>query len=62
MAKRDEAVLRRMRASRRQRRGAQRDWIDASYELWLRAFFAIVVVVVVPIILSGDELDAHAIT
>ncbi len=51
-----------MRAARRKNRGATRDWIDTSYELWLRAFFAVVVIVVVPIVLTGDELDAHGVT
>ncbi len=61
MADTETAVLRRMRAARRKNRGDERDWIDAWYELWLRGFFAIVVVVVVPIVLTGDKLDAHAL-
>src|SRR5665811_1430332 len=50
-----------MRAARRKNRGAARDWIDTSYELWLRGFFAVVVVVVVPIVLTGDELGPHGV-
>jgi hypothetical protein len=57
----DGALLHRMRAARRKNRGATRDWIDTSYELWIRAFFAVVVVVVVPIVLTGDELGPHAV-
>ena len=53
-----DAVLRQMRTARRKNRGAERDWIDTSYELWVRGFFAVVVIVVVPIVLTGDELGA----
>ncbi len=53
-----DAVLRQMRTARRKNRGAERDWIDTSYELWVRGFFAVVIIVVVPIILTGDELGA----
>jgi hypothetical protein len=56
-----DVVLREMRSARRKNRGAQRDWIDAWYELWLRGFFAIVVIVVVPIILTGNELGPKSI-
>ena len=57
----EAAVLRRMRAARRKNRGVERDWIDTWYELWLRGFFAIVVIVVVPIVLTGDRLQPHEI-
>ena len=61
MANTGEAALREMRKARRKNRGAERDWIDASYELWLRAFFAVVLIVVIPIVLTGDELGVDAI-
>jgi hypothetical protein len=51
-----------MRAARRANRGGARDWIDTWYELWLRGFFAVVVIVVVPIVLTGDKLGAREIT
>jgi hypothetical protein len=57
----DGALLHRMRAARRKNRGATRDWVDTSYELWVRGFFAVVVVVVVPIVLTGDELGPHGV-
>jgi hypothetical protein len=57
----DGALLHRMRAARRKNRGAARDWVDAWYELWIRGFFAVVVVVVVPIVLTGDELGPHGV-
>jgi hypothetical protein len=61
MAATSNVVLREMRSARRKNRGAERDWIDAWYELWLRGFFAVVVIVVVPIILTGDELGPKSI-
>ncbi len=56
-----DAVLRDLNAARRKNRGTERDWIDISYELWLRGFFAVVVIVVVPMVLTGDRLGAHAL-
>jgi len=61
MASNGDVALREMRAARRKNRGDQRDWIDAWYELWLRGFFAVVVIVVVPIILTGNELGPKSI-
>jgi hypothetical protein len=61
MASSGTAALREMRRARRRHRGAGRDWIDASYELWLRGFFAVVVIVIVPIVLTGDQLGAHSL-
>ena len=61
MTRSSDAVLHEMRVARRKNRGVDRDWIDTWYELWLRGFFAIVVIVVVPIVLTGDELTAHSL-
>lgn len=61
MTRSSDTVLREMRAARRKNRGTERDWIDTWYELWLRGFFAIVVIVVVPIVLTGDKLGAHSL-
>jgi hypothetical protein len=61
MASSGTAALREMRRARRKQRGAGRDWIDASYEMWLRGFFVVVVIVVVPIVLTGDKLGAHSL-
>jgi hypothetical protein len=50
------ATTRRLEATRRTNRGHRRDWLEASYEIEVRAIFVAIAVFGLPALLSGDVL------